>query len=203
MGSGGQAVGNSTQSNQYGVQTGGTLSYGGTPMTMNNPGSLTPDQLNPSAGNYVDQNQSLYNNLSQSSLNPFNTNMYNQMQQSQQAGLNSGLQNMYAAQGLGGSSAAMGGIANADIQNSLAVQRQQMGAQMQYSSALGGLNQQGYQDTMGIQNQYGDFESAYNQSIASLLGVQEGANNSQNQMTGQIIGGALGAGGSIAGGAMG
>lgn len=202
MASGTPDVGSNTNYDQYSngqqVMSGGTMDYGGAQMNMQNSALYSPSELNPSAASYVTNNSGIYGQLSNSSVNPFNTDIYSQTQANNQASLTSSLQNQYASMGLSGSSAEMGGLSNAITQSQLQAQKQQMGAQLQYSGALSGLNQQGYTDTMGIQNQYSDYQDSYNQSIANLLGVQQQSQASNNQMWGQIIAGGMQAGGNAA-----
>lgn len=173
------------------------IGYGSSSFPMYDPGMMNPASLNPYAAGYLNNNQSLMSQVQGSMLNP---QQYQQLQGTQQQNLTTSLNNQYAAMGLSGSSAEMGGVAQAINQNQMSwLNRQQSDAQ-KYAGTMTGLNQQGYGDLMGIQSQYGQFQDVYGQDIVGLEGLNQQQDAGNNQMWGQIAGGALAAGGTIAGG---
>lgn len=180
----------------YGTQTGGTLNYGGTPMSYQNPGAMSPASLNPYAAAYGAKLNGLSTQIGESMPG---SDWYQHMEDTQSQNLNTKLGNQYAAMGLSGSSAEMGAMSSANIQNENQWTSRQLGDSMKSAGMQSQLDQAGYGETMGIQGQYGNFEDAYNQSIASLMGVQQGANTSNNALAGQIGQAGLAAAGTVAG----
>ena len=195
-------VANAGASYQYGNN--GTMqdvgiNYGNADLNMQNPTQFSNAALNPEAAAYNTNTNNLYNMFSQSAAgNAFNPNAFSGMQAQQQSNLTSSLGNQYAAMGLSGSSAEMGGMSNAIQNNQMGWLQKQQGMQMQAMQGLEGLNNQGYQQTMGIQNQYGQFQDVANQDILGLIGVQQQAQNAQNQAIGQIAGSLVGSAGQMA-----
>lgn len=182
---------------------GGSMNYGGTPIYMNNPAMFSPDQLNPTASPYVNNINSLQGDLQNSAAGgAFNPNFYQGMIDKSNASLTSNLGNQFAGMGLSGSSAEAGAMSNSLINNQMSWMNREQSDQMKSVSALEGLDQTGLKDTMAIQSQYGNFEDSYNQSIANLMGLQNQAQASNNQMWGSIIGGGTQAGGSMAAAAL-
>lgn len=205
-GAGFGAYSNLAQANGAGMGgevTGGMLNYGGADIQLQHPGLVDPLAVNPYANQYLQHTNDLYSMFSNSAAGgAFNPSFYNQMMQNQQNQMTTGLGNQYARMGLSGSSAEMGGMANAIQSNQMNWMNRQQSDQMRAMQGLQSLNNTGYQQTMGIQNQYGDFQDAYSQDIMSLLGINQSDINSNNQLEGQIIGSIIGAGGMAAGGAM-
>lgn len=189
-------MGVETKTNPYGVQNGGTMTYNGTQMNYQNPGQFTASQLNPQAGAYADTLKGLQGQVANSMPG---SDYYSHMQQQQGQQINSSLQNQYSAMGLSGSSAAMGAMNQANIQNEQAWTGRQLSDSMHSAQLQGQLNQMGYQDVMGVQNQYGNFEDAYNQSIANLLGAQQQQQQANWQLGGNVFGSLAGAGGMVMG----
>ena len=175
--------------------SGVNMNFGGQSLGLNDPGMMNPGQLNPYAQQYMQNNQNLMSQMQGSMLNP---QQYAQLQGTQQQNLTTSLDNQYAAMGLSGSSAEMGGVAQAVNQNQMSWLNRQQGDERNYASAMSGLNQQGYGDLMGIQNQYGNFQDAYSQDVVGLYGIQQGAQAANNQMWGQMVSGGLQAGGMAA-----
>lgn len=201
MASSAPPVSSSPNYNSNGIMTGGGLSYNGTPMNVQNPYMLSPGDLNPAASGYLDNVKNLYSQFSNSAAGgAFNPSFYDNMKQTQEGQITSSLDNQYAKMGLSGSSAEMGGLNQAIQSNQMNWLNRQQGDQMKAMQGLEGLNQQGYGMTTGMQNEYGDFESAFNQSIANLLGVQQQQQASNNASLGGIIGSGLGAAGTALGG---
>lgn len=180
--------------NSYGMPggpvSGVSMQYDGTPINMRNPGMMDPTQLNPYAGQYLNQINGMMSQFqSSASGGAFNPDFYKGMHDTQQANLTTGIENSYARMGLAGSSAEMGGISNAITNNDMSWLNRQQSDQMKAMTGMESLNNMGMKDVMGIQGQYGDFQDSYNQDILSLLGVNQQAQASQNQMIGQGIGG--------------
>lgn len=167
-----------------------SMNYNGTNINLQNPGLMDPSMLNPAASGYLNNIQGLYGMFQNSAAGgAFNPNFYSGMEATQQANLTTSLENQYAAAGLGGSSAAMGGVAQAVNQNQMQWLNRQQSDQMRAMQGLEGLNQQGYGMTTGIQGQYMNYQDASNQDIINLLGIQAGLQGSENQMWGNIAGG--------------
>ena len=184
-----------------GINEGGTLGYNGMNMQYNNPAQYSPSTLNPSAGAYITNLNNLYSEFSNSAAGgAFNPSFYSGLEATQQNNLTSAMGNQYASMGLAGSSAEMGGINQAIQGNQMSWLNRQQGDQLKALSGLQGLNQAGYSDTMGIQNQYGDFEGAYNQSIASLTGMQQQQKEANSALAAGMLTGGKGGFGGIMGG---
>lgn len=173
------------------------LSYNGMSVPLKNPGMMDPNSINPYASQYLQNNQDLMAQVHNSVLSP---SQYGQLQNTQQANLTTSMDNQYARMGLSGSSAEMGGVAQAINQNSMNWMNRQQSDMSNYAHMYSSLNQQGYGDVMGLQNQYGNFQDVYGQDMFSLMGINQQDNASNNQMWGNIISSGLSAVGSIAGG---
>lgn len=170
---------------------GGSMYYGGATINMNDPANFSPDMLNKSASPYISDINNLKSQFENSAAgSAFNPEFYKGMMDTSSANLESHLNNQYAAMGLSGSSAEAGAMSNALTNNQMSWMNRQQGDQLKAMSGIEGLDQTGLKDTMGVQAQYGEFQDAYNQSIANLLGLQNQAQASSNQETGQIIAGA-------------
>lgn len=180
---------NQTNMGPSGQHMGGSMRYDGANFTMNNGANFNPNQLNASAGKYVDNNTDMMNEFKNSAAGgAFNPHFYDTMKAQSQAHGTTSLENEYAKMGLSGSSAEMGGL-NQSIQgNQMSWLNREQSDQMKAMQGMEGINAQGYGQTMGIQNGYNDFEGSYNQSLASLLGVKTGQEDSNNQMWGNMIG---------------
>lgn len=191
-------------SNQLTGSQGETLglnqNFMGTNINLMNPGSMGPGEVNPYANQVLQNNQNLYGMFQNSAAGgAFNPNFYNQLKNSQQQQITSSMGNQYAAMGLSGSSAEMGGMANAVSNNQMNWLNRQQSDQMRAMQGLSGMNQQMYGDIMGIQNQYGNYEDTAAQSQLGLLGLQQQQRAANQQLEGQIVGGLLGGAGSAIG----
>lgn len=172
------------------------MDYNGTQIPMINPGTLDPSQINPAASPYLGQIQSMFSGLQGSMLGP---DQYKHLQDTSEANLTTSLSNKYAAMGLSGSSAEMGGLNQAIQSNQMNWMNRQQGDYAKYLNAGEGLTKEGYGMTTGIQGGYGNFQDVYGQNILGLLGVGQGAANSSNQMIGSMVGGGFSGAGLAAG----
>lgn len=199
MASGAPDIGENTQfqgapgSNLVGdPMMGGSFNYGGAQMYMNNPAQFSPDQLNPSVAPYMNNIGQLQAQFGQSAAGgAFNPDFYQGMEKTSESNMTSSLSNQYAQMGLGGSSAEAGAMANAVNQNQMNWMNREQSDQLKALSGMEGLDKMGIADTMAVQGQYSNFEDSYNQSIANLLGLQNQAQASSNQLTGSLIGGGM------------
>lgn len=208
---GGDAVGNalgggnpSVMSNPTygpgGLLQGGTVNVQGNSIPVTNPGSVDPNQANPYASQYLNNLSGLYGQFSNSAAgSAFNPGFYNQLQNTQQNNLTTSLGNQYAAMGLSGSSAEMGGLNQAIQSNQMNWMNRQQSDQMKSLQGLEGLNSAGYNETMGIQGGYGNFESTYGQDVLGGLGMLQGQQIANTSALGGMFGSGLGALGTYAG----
>ena len=173
------------------------MTYNGTQMSYQNPGLMSPSGLNPAAAAYASQLQGLGQQIQGATPG---SAYYQGMANTQGAAIQSSIGNQMAGMGLSGSSAAAGAMTQAGIQNNQAWTQKQFQDTMASAQAQGQLNQAGYGQTMGIQNQYGEFEDAYNQSIANLLGAQQQSSEAETSAWTGGISALLGGGGTAAGG---
>ncbi len=174
---------NSQGGNPYSTSTTIPYSSDHTPLSINSPGSIDPSQVNPYAAQYLQNNQNMYNQFSQSAAGgAFNPAFYKGMQDTSQANLTTSLSNQYARMGLSGSSAEMGGESNAIQQNQMSWLNRQQSDQSRAMQGMEGLNNQGYSETMGLQSEWAAYQQEVNQDELSLYGVQQQQSAANNQM---------------------
>lgn len=186
--------------NPYGIST--NIAYdNGQDLSITSPGSINPSQTNPYAAGYLQNNQNLYSQFSQSAAGgAFNPSFYQGMQNTSQANLTTSLGNQYARMGLSGSSAEMGGMSNAIQQNQMSWLNREQSDQTRAMQGLEGLNNQGYSETMGLQNQYSGYQNEVNQDQLGLYGVQQQQQAANNSLLGGIASAGIGAAGFLLGG---